>query len=324
VLRFLQEISPGYGFTEQWFRWKYIDNPMGPPYIYFAEDVDKELLAGIYCVISWSLRAGNLPVRAVQSVDTMINPAYRGQGIVKNLSELMFKDLREMHVDLIIGFPNEDFFPTTLKIGWKNPGFMKTYVKILSVEKILGKGANWLPGFFRAISDTVLNIPDLMRKVSCRGFTLEEVDGFTSYAGEDNPFVPEILTPRSPDYLKWRYENNPLRKYRIFTLMRDGNAVCRIVGKDTGREMVIIDIIAGAEEDIRPALVLLSGHVRKEGGIALRSSCYGRMEHCLRMAGFFFREDGLPIVTYLLSNDPAAPWNSDRNWYFMPGDIDVM
>ena len=324
VLGFLQEVAPDYGFTGEWFRWKYLDNPMGPPYIYFAEDGEKKVLAGIYCVISWSLRSGKAPVKAVQSVDTMINPAYRGQGIVKNLSELMFRDLRDMHVDLIFGFPNEDFFPTTLKIGWKNPGSMKTFVKVLSFDKILGKNAGRLPRSCRKILDMLLNIPDLVRMASCRGLSMEEAGGSSRYAGTDNPFVPEITTPRTPDYLRWRYDDNPLRKYRMFTLVRGGAAVCLVVGRDTGRELTIIDIAAGSERDMLAALGLLADRVRKDGVIALRTSCYGRMEGLLRKAGFFFREDGLPLVTYPLSSDPDAPWNLERNWHFMPGDIDVM
>lgn len=324
ILDFFQRVSSSYDFTDDWFRWKYLENPMGPPYIYFAEDTDRQKLAGIYCVISWNLRVGNQQVSAVQSVDTMIDPAYRGHGIVRRLSDLMFRDLRETHIDLLFGFPNDEFFPITLKIGWKNPECMKTYVKMLSIEKIIGTRVKYLPAFCRSALDRFLNIPDLLRKASCKGLSLLEVGETSAYEDADNPFVREIRTHRSPDYLRWRYDHNPLRKYRKFALMRDGRSVCLVIGREANSELVIIDILAGSEAVILPALVLLGDRVRRQGLVALRSSCCGPMENLYRKLGFIVRKDKWPLITYSLSDDTATPWNADRNWHLMPGDIDVL
>lgn len=320
ILPFLKEISPGYGFTEGWFQWKYAHNPMGPAYIYFAEDREKGVLAGIYCLISWTLASGNHRVKAVQSVDTMINPSYRGQGIVKRLSTVMFEDLREQGVEIVIGFPNEDFFPTTLKIGWTNPGYMRAYVKILSVDKVLGDRSPMVPRMIRKLVDAMLAVPDRLIMFRRRGISVQEVPGISGASRGWTLSSSGTQTERSRPYLRWRYEDNPLRDYRFYQVLEHGRDICLFVARHEDGEVSIIDILCVRSGDIIPALAMFSRFMRDRGAVALRISCLGDMGLKLKMAGFIPRENGLPLVSYPLANRIAEDWH----WQFMPGDIDVM
>lgn len=320
ILPFLQEISPGYGFTDEWFRWKYVNNPMGPPYIYFAEDREKGVLAGIYCLISWTMKSGSRRVKAVQSVDTMINPSYRGLGIVKHLSNVVFTDLKDQGVEIVIGFPNDDFFPTTLKIGWKNPGYMRSYVKILSVDKILGGMSAGIPGVVRKMIDAILAAPDRMIMLRRRGLCVEEISEITEASGEWNLSSRGTQTERSHPYLRWRYAENPLRDYRFYQVSEHGRDVCRFVTRQEGREVSLIDMLYGSDMNMLPALAAFSWFLRAGGAVALRTSCLGDMAPRLKKAGFIPRENGLPLVTYPIREGAVE----DRLWQFMPGDIDVM
>lgn len=115
VVRFLLDISPRSRFSQTWFMWKYLNNPAGPPHIYFAEDTETDSLAGIYCLIGWNLICGNKLIQCAQSVDTMIHPRYRGQGIVEKLSEFMFEDLKKNRSESPVRLPEREILSNNLK-----------------------------------------------------------------------------------------------------------------------------------------------------------------------------------------------------------------
>ncbi|GEM_PF-5433383 len=326
VLAFLQEISPGYGFNGEWFRWKYLDNPMGPAHVYFAEDPDRGVLAGIYCMISWNLMAGGRVISSAQSVDTMIHPDYRGQGLVKRLSELMLDDLRSINVELIFGFPNQNFFKTTVKIGWRHLGCMKTYVSVLSIGKICGEVPRWAPRSVVAFLDGLLNLRNTVQRRFYRDYELYETDGLQVQGDGMSHTDMKIRTVKTNSYFLWRYHDNPMRTYRFFCLSKFGKGVCWIVARSMNNETSIIDIVPADGNDafILPALVLFTGHMRKEGCVALWFSGMGTILKQLRASGFIYREKGLPINVYALSRTLPPSWGTIEGWDLVPGDIDAM
>ena len=65
---------------EVW-RWKYMNNPFGTGIIKLVFDGEK--LAGHYSVIPMVVQVEGKPIKACLSVDTMVDPDYRGRGICR-------------------------------------------------------------------------------------------------------------------------------------------------------------------------------------------------------------------------------------------------
>jgi len=324
VVRFLLDISAQSRFSQTWFTWKYINNPVGPSHIYFAEDTETDSLAGIYCLIGWNLICGNKLVHCAQSVDTMIHPRYRGQGIVEKLSEFMFEDLKKTGVKALCGFPNEKFYPITLKIGWKGLGSMENYVKLLSAKMLPEKFRKYFPRFIRDGFDGLLHLCDRILSFCCgHDYSLQETVTFEGVENATFSYWDANRTNRSPDYLNWRYMQKPESRYRIYCLEKARKKMCWLVSNDRDNESHILDIIPVQQDAIMPALLLFSMAMRKEGKECIRLCCYGQIGKHAAKAGFIFRERTQQIIFYKI--DKHGPFNVDRNhWHFMYGDLDAV
>ncbi len=321
VVQFLQAVAPRHGFSDEWFRWKYVNNPAGPPHIYFAEDAESKSLAGIYCIIAWNLVSQGKVFTCAQSVDTMIHPQYRGQGIVEGLSRFMFEDLKSTQVTALFGFPNEKFFPITLKIGWDHLGTMLTYVKPLTAEMLMG---NWiLPWPIPQLVNRFLKVIDnALYLFYNRGYELHEVYDFAGFDETELLGHGAMGTKRSARYLTWRYTEKPGVYYRIHCLKKEGREHCWIISKDADNESVILEILPVLKKDVFPALLLFSETIKREGRYGIRISCYGPICRQIKKAGFIYREKGLPIMFYDIDSGSSISIRSS-NWSLMLGDLDA-
>ncbi len=323
VVEFLQAVAPRYGFSDEWFQWKYMGNPAGVPHIYFAEDAGAGALAGVYCVIAWNLTHQGVVYPCVQSVDTMIHPEYRGHGIVEALFHFMVEDLKGTRVVAIFGFPNEKFFPITLKLGARHLGNMGSYTKPLSIKLLAGKAKGTLPGPIFSILDMAMTGVDSVRRlVNCRGAVMQEVDSFQGIDNIDTSSGASIRSYRSYEYLTWRYIKKPGASYRIHCMMKDLKRVCWVVSRDSAEDVTLLDIIADSDRSLVPALLLFSDAMKREGKTGIRIACFGAISNRLKSAGFLYREKGLPVTYYPVHGDSPI-MSQPLQWHIMLGDLDA-
>lgn len=113
------------------FRWEFHDAPAGPSIYIIAEDGDK--VVGSQCVIPITLiDAEGRHIRSGKSEDTLLDPAYRGQGIFNKLYELLFQRCSEAGIQVIWGF-------TSAAKPFEKLGFEIPYAHLqnLAVHRIL-------------------------------------------------------------------------------------------------------------------------------------------------------------------------------------------
>ena len=180
--------------TETVWRYKHVDNPFGESLVLVAVENDK--IIGVRALMRWQWKKGEKIYSALRAVDTATHPEHQGKGIFKKLTLKAIEISQENGDTFIFNTPNHQSLPGYLKMDWKE-------VEKLKIRVELANPLNW---FNNEISKSyIVN----------NGCTKDQLFSLVlNYnalkAGENN-----LFTLKSPEYLLWRYENNPLQKYEV-------------------------------------------------------------------------------------------------------------
>jgi len=180
--------------TEEVWRYKHVDNPFGKSLVLVA--VENDMIIGVRALMRWKWQLGKQVFSAFRAVDTATHPEHQGKGIFKKLTLKSIEIAKERGGDFIFNTPNTQSLPGYLKMGWGEVDKLK--IRIIPANLL-----NWLnvkqTGHYEinnTNSDAQLN--GLISK-------------YNKLKAEEN----KLFTLKSPEYLLWRYENNPLQKYEV-------------------------------------------------------------------------------------------------------------
>ena len=84
--------------------WQYVENPTGTVYVDLA--VAGNRVASIYASLPVRMRINGAVRLAIQSLDTLTDVEYRGQGLFVRLARSLFARATDERVALVYGFPN--------------------------------------------------------------------------------------------------------------------------------------------------------------------------------------------------------------------------
>lgn len=194
----LLKISLGEGLlkkTTAVWTYKHEANPFGASYVLVAEE--GEQLLGVRAFMAWEWQRGTALWKAYRAVDTATHPAHQGKGIFKQLTLQALHAVGEASPCFIFNTPNSQSKPGYLKMGWKAVGKIRLtlwFVPLLALwywKK--GKGA-----LGHRIGPAALK-----RLCASHNQKLSDSSCF--------------FTPKTPEYLRWRYENNPMQAYVIYS-----------------------------------------------------------------------------------------------------------
>lgn len=208
--------------SEAWLRWQFFEERPAKLGIHFATPEGSQgSLAGIYAAFSVYLKAGNQKIVACQSMDTLTDADYRGQGIFVKLAEETFANLPRGGVSCIFGFPNGNSAPGFFnKLKWAQMDPVPFLVKPLRarylVERITKRK---LPAFVD------LPLSRGLRARPSHGQTLRSVDAFDSafdalWQRFSSGF--QVGVWRDAAYLNWRLRSKPGSQYRTIALDEAG------------------------------------------------------------------------------------------------------
>lgn len=210
--------------TSPLFDWKHIDNPFGRSIMFVAED--SAGIVGFRAFMRWELETGDeRRLRCVRAVDTATHPRVRRQGVFKRLTMEATGAALADGVDLIFNTPNPRSGAGYRGMGWTEVGRIGTLVRPMR------------PRAWR------------------RSDTLPQVTSGTPWTDRgmvDRP-ARGLRTPRSPEYLAWRFGSHPSAGYQVVG-NPDGYAVVRPNIRRQRRELVVSDVFGrGARFAIRQA-----------------------------------------------------------------------
>jgi hypothetical protein len=183
--------------TTEFWKWKYIDNPLsaGMPDVTVAFDGNK--IIGARPFLLNELWLGDERLIAAQHCDTMVHRDYRGQGIFNRMGRFALQYLVEHNCALSFGFPG----PMSRR-GFISQG----YRKLMDTEILLH-----MANPINVISSKFKNTGS-----EYNGYHIEIHDRYTAEMNILDSLrksnVIDII--RSEENLRWRFDNHPYESYK--------------------------------------------------------------------------------------------------------------
>lgn len=176
------------------WNYKHVDNPFGVSQVLLA--FENDVLVGVRAFMKWQWRLGTEVWSAYRAVDTATHPDYQGQGIFKKLTLQALDEIQKEGETFVFNTPNNNSRPGYLKMGWQ----IIDAIELAVVPTLMYS----MPYFFSKVKpENAISTAQLNQL--CIGYNL------------DLSKKKVIFIPKSAAYLKWRYEENPLQNYVVFS-----------------------------------------------------------------------------------------------------------
>jgi GNAT superfamily N-acetyltransferase len=244
-----------------YWNWKHLQNPFGESPMLLAESEGE--LVGVRVFMRWEWLAGDVALKSVRAVDTATHPRWQGKGIFSSLTRKLVEEMREEGVHFIFNTPNEKSRPGYLKMGWKIVGRTDLWVR---------PNRPWRIGrsLLLKSSGRTVQSPDSLG--DSRHFqTVDELcgdPGVVRFLGSLDSQTEDIrlTTPRTPDYLRWRYAAIPGFTYHtLFETSGEDGAIVVFRQKSSGAatELRICELIVGHRQASRTLAGTLLNRLHK-------------------------------------------------------------
>jgi hypothetical protein len=295
--------------------WKFRHQPSGTGAISVARDQGGRIL-GLNGFMSGAFKVGGERERGFQSMDTIVSPEARGQGVFGKLLNC-FYDRSEGA--LLYGFPNLNSSPAFFgKLGWSHFGPVPMLIRPLRTGFFLKRVAGFLPD---------LPLPNLAPRLK----SAEEIERFDASATEAwRRFSAGIgcAVERDSEYLNWRIADHPSERYTILRSSDGAFAVGNLSDKHGARIGYLMEAV-GEAPSLAPLIGECVHRMRSGGAEFVLAWCepWSPNYRAFRKAGF------LPLPTRLrpiVINFGARPVRSanpaitePRSWYVSYLDSDT-
>lgn len=283
----------GVPYPGRLFEWYYSNAVRHPPISWVLRDRRTDDIVGICSVFPRTLRWGGVELSAGVPGDLLVDSHHRASlgafGLLRSVQSLIVRK----ELDVLVGIPSTHVLLLTERLGFRRIGVWESYSLIANSKEALrsrfgGVGAAMSPlvdGAF-ALLRTAL-CPALPRYVVAE-LSRDEVERLHTqdWLCPERCFVSHV----SARFLRWRFLNSPLAKYRIFGVTdRQTSKFCGYVAGIESTDKLAIHDCRTDRRVLREADALVSvfRHCKSEGRMftveSLRSSTTARQ---LRAMGF--------------------------------------
>lgn len=320
--------------TESFWKWKHQSSPFGPSWGIAAVDPETEEIAGLRVLLNWHLiNEEGEKARAVRAVDTATHPDYRRMGIFSMLTQNAIEALTKEGVDIIFNTPNNLSKPGYIKMGWEEVGRWPVYLNLQRpVSFVFGliKGKIFTPSKTTPIWKEVYSPEVLSFNQLLESFGTSRLSAFFSHIDENASSVKGWRTPRSFDYVRWRYGEHPAIDYG-FVAIRNGEdlsglAVLRRNRRFGMKEMILADLFLEAGEATEEAAHRLLKNAKRFSRSDYMIAHYNLHTpelKFLRRARFVKASDqGMDFTVRALASS-ANRFNRQEQWNLSLGDLEM-
>lgn len=191
--------------TEEWFYWKFRDNPFGESILACAEE--DGIIAGCVAFGMQDFVLHSNVIKGAMSFETFVHPDHQGKGLFKKLINIAEKEATNRGIKLLLNFPNSNSLTGFLRLRWSQINNTEYWIRPNSIFDIAFNFKNLRNGF----KPNNANFDFLDKKI------------FNHYKQNiEKGFFSKIDT----DYLNWRFLSFPNTEYVI---LNDTN--CYSVGR---------------------------------------------------------------------------------------------
>ncbi len=331
LARFYQEVSGSFIDPAFW-KWKYFENPSGPPCIALA--LDGERIVGRIGFVPLRFRVDSDDVMAAHQVDSDILENYRKGGTFFHLGRMVKREGECRNLAFGLGFSIEATKDISIKtLGFSLVAPIGRVVKVIDPTQYLDRKVK-IPGMPVLGRNIRRYLKWREERLSSGDADVYEISNFDGNFDDlwEKAKLARVMVAKDSKYLNWRYFKCPAVKYRVYATgkkeMLKGFIVFRIE-KDKGIAYGIIDDIVCIPNTPGIMEKLVSAAVRyliNQGAESI--ICWIPYNHCLypvlRKKGFIKR----PIPHYLIvvpnkdKDMPLALLKDEKNWFYMLGDSD--
>lgn len=308
--------GPVGGRIPEFWRWKHLDSPFGRSFVLVAETEGR--IAGVRPFMRWRFRSAERDFNVVRAVDTATDPAEQGKGIFSRLTLAALDGLRD-DIDFVFNTPNGKSGPGYIKLGWQDVGAMPVRIRVSRPLRF----ARRLRQLDREIYDT----PDL----AVRAPRVDEVLGDPLerlLADSVDQEERRLRTPKTVDYLRWRYAAVPrLQYYAIHTedsAGPTGLAIFRVRARGTLRETALAEMFVrpGDSRTARRLLKAVAAAARTDH-VAVSFPRKSAPNSAAMRSRFVRAPGGIHFVVNHLDRDHMPDPASISSWALSLGDLEV-
>ena len=320
--------GPSGNRTSDFFRWKHRLSPFGVSPGLVA--IHNGQTVAVRLFMRWELEAEGQHLRAFRAVDTATHSDFQGRGIFRTLTLELLRILeQEGEVDLVFNTPNASSRPGYLKMGWHDVGTLSVHVGV-------AKPVRFLRGVRSASAATARSsrrgIPPALQDdpAPCPLPTTREVlpELSSRLAELLTHLVPArgLHTPRTMEYLTWRYAEAPGLDYRCITVESQGRLEGLAIGRMRRRgclnELTLSELLVHGGSD-RVTRELLSAARRSGADHVSAHLCQRNDRRAAARAGFVpIPRAGLDLVANPRRLLPVDALDV-RSWELSLGDLEV-
>ncbi|MFC6824107.1 GNAT family N-acetyltransferase [Halopelagius fulvigenes] len=230
---FLSLYDTVFGATsEEWFRWKYVDNPYADRTPMYVAEREGEIV-GASPFFALRVQVGGDSVLALQPADAMVHPDHRRRGLLTRMTEAAIDDYEAGDPAMFFNFPNPTAKGAFTKLGWVEVGDVTTHYRVQNPANLTPTESafNRLTAPGTALARAYFSVRDRLVPEETERVTVNRCDEipaaeFAALYAEDPP--DEIHVVRDERFCQWRYEN-PKWEYTSYLARRDGDPVAGLV-----------------------------------------------------------------------------------------------
>lgn len=337
------------GGGDDWFRWKYVDNPRVAHVPILVAAADGEF-AGARAQVPFLMRAGDETVLAMRFGDTMVHPDHRRRGVFSRLTERALDHYGRMSVEFCFNCPNDLSRPGFLKAGGEVVADLPSFYRVQDPAALAAASPDRPAAVAARAAAPALDAYHGLRDrlaASPEGVTVVEhaeipVSLLASLYRRGHP--PGVHAVRDEPFLEWRYRN-PDWEYRAFSAGTEGRTDAAVVtGTRTDAHGVttthLVDALPLSSSDRRDAALgaLLGAVTEVFDGSDLLAYCGNAIPRSLLASHGFGFDGSFPLdrvtsptklVAYDLG-DGAPAWSAGgvdvsgaRGWALSDVELDA-
>lgn len=333
ILKITQKVYPNSEFaTSEYFDWQYRDGPYGPAKIALAKDKNGNII-GIEPILPMRILVDGKSIMSSLSCNSIVDPDFRNQGIFSQLVSNMLKLINSKEITTIYSIPNKKSYKIFLKNGFTEICELPLLVRPLK-----------LSNYFSSPIKEIIKPFEIFWKVKKGKNKIEQFKGKINSDFEDlikdlSKRTP-ILQIRDKEFLEWRYNKHPSRKYETHILKENnellGYIITRIANINGKKIGIILDFVYNSkvkDNDGPKDLVkkVLERFWDEEVSLSIVTCGNDSQEKkILHQVGFktsprFLKPEPLYFIVGGSNSDDETlkKIKNFKNWFFTFGDYDV-
>lgn len=312
------------GASEEWFRWKYLQNPYVSHVPMYVAEADGELV-GARPYMTFRLRVGSATPLGLQTGDTMVHPDHQRKGLFTRMTRQSFEYYGDLE-DQVLTFsvPNALSRPGYVKLGCHVVGSLPAQYRLVNPAAMTDGPLSVLATAASPITKRLLAAWDVRAKTPAE-VTVSQYDEIPieRFADLYERAIPEgIHALRDERFYGWRFDR-PDWSYTAYTASESGETTAGAIvgiGDRNGAETVALTEtvpLAGGENRNRGIRSILDRVVSRHDDVDTIVARRGAIPQPILREYGFLPDDRLPLsavstptklITRIFDGTDDPPW----------------